>query len=190
MIGGLIASVEPKGNQTLEVENKFEAAAQRYSISYRGAAKALTAFDASGRSSAPASAPPRARDLLIEQANLDGIKLTLLGKPLSDPHKVALRFQHYVRVAELQDCKELELVIDGQSTRHPLAYKADHSSAALLECAQAETDLDTAKAMVAAKSVEFHLCGLERRLSPQAASAAGNFVVSFTKRIPAASTQR
>jgi hypothetical protein len=128
--------------------------------------------------------------LVFAQADLDGVKVSWLGLPQTDARKVGLRFQRYASQEAFASCNELELIMDGRSTRHGWVRKVKPAGPmVVVDMVQVEIDLDTVKTMRAAQSVEFRLCGVQRRLTVAAAQAADDFLHRFQALVPAQSAK-
>jgi hypothetical protein len=187
-IGALVGAAMSTGPQReLEIANELPAALREYRRRFGRASLALKVVDARGGPPATAVPLPRSTNpnLLVEGADLGGgLQLVWLGVPRTNAEKVGLRLLRHAPQAELAQCKQLGLVIDGVHSRHALAYKATPGPHGLREALQAETELATVKAIVGAKRVQIELCGLGRKLPPHAQSAGQRFVAGFERRIP------
>jgi phosphate transport system substrate-binding protein len=126
------------------------------------------------------STAPRDPELLVAAANLGGITLHWTARPRRDPRKVQLRFERYARQGMPASCAELELEIDGRTSRHLLAYQTSARDAIAREVFAVDLDVEAVRAMQAGRSVEFRFCGVTRTMTPRAADAAKKFLSSFS----------
>jgi hypothetical protein len=129
-------------------------------------------------------APAPSTNLLYTQAELDGIKVFFLARPQTGSATVGLRFQRRTRNSMFDECNELEMAIDGQSKRYPWVRKRERSGSRIIEAVQVEIDIDTVRAMRAARAVDFRLCAVQRRLTLEAVKAADVFVTRFDALAP------
>ncbi|HEX6242543.1 MAG TPA: hypothetical protein VFZ61_16635 [Polyangiales bacterium] len=115
-------------------------------------------------------------DVVVSEHDLRGLRLTWLcsAKP---PLRLALRLVHTATAPELADCGQLELQIDGQTLRLPLAYRAAASSDSVEESLQTELEPATLQRLADATNVQLRVCRLTRSLSYEAAFA-GSRVLS------------
>jgi hypothetical protein len=129
----------------------------------------------------PQSAPSPQAD-----AQPIGITLTLgdtrlhfMARPPNDPSLVVLRFERFVHEPQWSACKELELVIDGATSRSPLERAFKRDGVAGRELVQARVTVDDVARMRHARQVTFNLCGATRRLTVTHAALVQGFVTDF-----------
>lgn len=166
------------------VEDRFEQTQREYARRYGRAASALVLFPSLVRSPPPPVAAPRPTvvrrgDLIAAEAKLNGVELTWFALPRSDAAKVGLRVQRVVRTTALGDCKEIEIVADGRSTRHPARYGTARASTLSEETIRAEPEIAVVRALASAKRAELKLCGITRALSVAAIQTTRAFVTAF-----------
>ena len=114
-------------------------------------------------------------DLVSSQVDLNGLELTWLGLALQPP-RLALRLQRAGSTSEIDDCGQIDLVLDGKALRLPAQYKLAADTVPVHETLQAELDEPKLAAIVAAHVVHLKACGLTRRLT-YAAALAGSHVL-------------
>jgi len=132
-----------------------------------------------------AAAAPRDTELLSASASLDGVTVRWLGRPRRDASAVQMRFQRYARSAGGWGCGELQVVVDGETTRHPASYRTSSQNGVNLEVLDSEVRIEQVRAMRTAQRVEFHLCGVDRTLTVSGVDAIRKFLAGFDAVAPA-----
>lgn len=138
----------------------------------------------------PAAAPTRSVPLSLDDPNVVDVafsvedrKAYLIGMPRTDSTSVAIRFERFVREAQLAGCTEITITIDGVESRLPLQQKTVSDRFATRELTQIKVDLDTIKRMIAAKEVSFDMCGTKRNLTAMHSAPMKRFVIEFERNI-------
>ena len=127
-------------------------------------------------------------DVVVADANLDGVKVTWQGAPRASAQRVRMRFQRYSTSNELLGCQELELATGDRSVRVALFHDMTTGGpSAQPQVAYAELDLAVIKALLTTKDTELVLCGLTRKLTEAAVQEVARFVGRFEALLPATS---
>jgi hypothetical protein len=177
----VIHDQSPDGRNHVSVRDESGAAEREYHARFRGTPRTAIVLAGQSLLNARERAPSVVRngDLIVAEAQLDGVKLMWLGSLAGDQGKLAFRLQRFVRQPALRDCGEVELVLDGDSRRLPLAYKVERASMAMQETVQAEIDVELLKTITSAKAVAFNACTLSRTLSEHARGVATKFLATY-----------
>jgi hypothetical protein len=117
-------------------------------------------------------------------ADLDGVRFAMRGLPRRHPTRVLVRLERYSRRAELAGCAEAQVMIDGKLVSYPAAYEESIHGRVVQGALQIELDIAVLRDIAAAKTVEFVLCAVRRRLSIKGADAVDEFVTRFDAHVP------
>lgn len=132
---------------------------------------------------APAATPVRP-DQVSAHADLEGITVTWNAKPASDTKLVKMRFKRFGPMSVFATCEDLTIQIDDRELHFPIQKGVNAKTNTVAEVAEAKVELEVIRAMQSAKSVQFQICALRRKLNLAGSQALDGFVDDFIMRAP------
>lgn len=163
------------------LEENFDEAIERFGSLYPASSATIRPFIALRASSLRVSQPLSEHGIVRAVTDLDGVRLHWLALPERDAQHVTLRVEHEVTKAELGNCRELRVAIDGQEAR---TFRLSHQTARresmnVLESVQAELNLSLVQALASAEHASLDLCTLHRDFTATAGSSIHDLLRKF-----------
>jgi hypothetical protein len=178
------------GDVAVDVTDHSQAAASEYETRYGNRPRLRVSLVAPGgsRPPLPPDAEPTLKDsegVLSAEARMNGLQIVWFGWVKPEERWLGFSIQRAVPEASLRNCREIRVVIDQKALKLPLHHESRPHKSGVWEGIRAEVDVETARAILNARSVDFDACRLQRRLSEKGVRAARMVLAEYQARVDA-----
>jgi len=124
-------------------------------------------------------------EVMSAAVDLGALQLTWLGLARAEKPWLGFRVWHRVQKAELENCRDVALVLDQERQNFSATYEAKPVGTGLLESVGAKVDVETFQAMGSARHVELELCGKRYTVPLERAKIAAEIATAYESALAA-----